>query len=106
MAESMQLRKFLAPELVFGVGSRSLVGRYAKNLGGRKVLVVSDPGVVKAGWTQEVIDSLDKAGVAHSLFTGVTPNPKDDEVMAGVAVYMTERCDALVAVGGGSPIDC
>jgi len=106
MAEFVGLRKFLAPEFLFGVGSRLLAGRYAKNLGARKVLVVSDPGVVKAGWTQEVIDSLEKGGVAHALFTGVTPNPKDDEVMAGVAVYLSERCDALVAVGGGSPIDC
>ena len=100
------LRKFVAPEFVFGVGARRLAGRYAKNLGGRKILVVSDPGVVAAGWTRDVTDSLEEAGVPFALFTGVTSNPKSDEVMAGVAVYRAEGCNALIAVGGGSPIDC
>lgn len=106
MAEGLQLRKFLAPEFIFGAGARELAGRYAKNLGGRKILVVSDPGVVKAGWTKDVTDSLEAAGLPFVLFTGLTPNPKAEEVMAGVALYQAERCDALVAVGGGSPIDC
>ncbi|HBA87782.1 MAG TPA: alcohol dehydrogenase [Geobacter sp.] len=106
MAEGLGLRKFLAPEFIFGDGARRLAGRYAKNLGGRKILVVSDPGVVKAGWTKDVTDSLEEAGLPYVVFTAVTPNPKAGEVMAGVAFYQAERCDALVAVGGGSPIDC
>jgi alcohol dehydrogenase class IV len=100
------LRKFVAPEFVFGVGSRHLAGRYAKNLGGRKILVVSDPGVVAAGWTRDVTDSLAAAGLPFALFTGVSANPKVDEIMAGVALYRAEECNALIAVGGGSPIDC
>lgn len=100
------LRKFVAPEFVFGVGSRHLAGNYAKNLGGRKILVVSDPGVVAAGWTKDVTDSLEEAGLPFALFTGVTSNPKVDEIMAGVALYRAEECNALIAVGGGSPIDC
>ncbi len=106
MAEGFELRKFVAPEFIFGVGARHLAGRYAKNLGGRKILVVSDPGVVAAGWTKDVTDSLETAGIPFALYTGVTPNPKVEEVMAGVAVYRTEQCNALVAVGGGSAIDC
>jgi len=100
------LRKFVAPEFVFGVGARRLAGRYAKNLGGRKILVVSDPGVVAAGWTRDVTDSLEAEGLPFALFTGVTSNPKVDEIMAGVAVYRAEGCNAIIAVGGGSPIDC
>ncbi len=46
------LRKFLVPEVVFGVGARFLALQYIKNLGGRKVLMVTDPGVVEAGWAQ------------------------------------------------------
>lgn len=106
MANGFELRKFVAPEFVFGVGARHLAGRYAKNLGGRKILVVSDPGVVAAGWTKDVTDSLEAAGVPFALYTGVTSNPKAEEVMAGVAVYESEHCNAIVAVGGGSPIDC
>ncbi|MDA8428521.1 MAG: iron-containing alcohol dehydrogenase [Geobacteraceae bacterium] len=106
MSESFELRKFVAPEFVFGVGARRLAGRYAKNLGGRKILVVSDPGVVAAGWTRDVTDSLEAEGLPYALFTGVTSNPKADEIMAGVALYRSEHCNALIAVGGGSPIDC
>lgn len=106
MADGFELRKFVAPEFVFGVGSRLLAGRYAKNMGGRKVLVVSDPGVVAAGWTRDVTNSLEEAGLPYALFTAVTPNPKVEEIMAGVAVYESEQCNMLVAVGGGSPIDC
>lgn len=106
MAEGLELRKFLAPEFIFGVGARLLAGRYAKNLGGQKILVVSDPGVVKAGWTADVTKSLEEAGLSYVVYTGVTPNPKVAEVMAGVALYRAERCNAVVAVGGGSPIDC
>ncbi len=58
MAEGFELRKFVAPEFIFGVGARSLAGRYARNMGGRKVLIVSDPGVIAAGWTKDVTDSL------------------------------------------------
>jgi alcohol dehydrogenase class IV len=106
MSEGFELRKFVAPEFIFGVGARHLAGRYAKNLGSRKILVVSDPGVVAAGWTRDVTDSLEAAGLPFALFTGVTSNPKVDEIMAGAAVYRSEGCNALIAVGGGSPIDC
>ena len=53
------LRKFVAPEIVFGPGALSLAGRYARNLGASKVFLVTDPGVTKAGWTQAVVRSLE-----------------------------------------------
>ncbi|MGB8030458.1 MAG: alcohol dehydrogenase-like regulatory protein ErcA [Terracidiphilus sp.] len=101
-----ELRKFLAPEVVFGVGSLHLAGQYARNLGGSKALVVSDPGVVAAGWAQQVLASVERAGLTSVLYTKVTPNPRMNEATAGAAVYTEERCDIIVAVGGGSAIDC
>jgi alcohol dehydrogenase class IV len=106
MSEGFQLRKFVAPEYIFGVDARLLAGRYARNLGGRKVLVVSDPGVASAGWTGDVTASLEAAGVAFEMFTSVTPNPRAEEVMAGAGLYREKGCNAIVAVGGGSPLDC
>lgn len=106
MPSELELRKFVAPEYVFGVGARRLAGRYAKKLGARKVLVVSDPGVVAVGWTKDVTDSLDEEGIPYALFTDVSPNPRAAQVMAGAEFYSTERCNAIVAVGGGSPMDC
>lgn len=101
-----ELRKFVAPEFIFGVDARKLTGRYAKNFGARKVMVVTDPGVMAAGWTQDVIATLDAADLDYTLFSAVSSNPRAEEVMAGAELYRSEGCNAIVAVGGGSPMDC
>jgi alcohol dehydrogenase len=101
-----ELRKFVAPEFIFGINARNLAGRYAKNFGARKVLVVTDPGVLAAGWTDEVLATLRDEGLEYALFSSVTSNPKAEEVMQGAGLYQREGCNAIVTVGGGSPIDC
>lgn len=106
IAVVQELRKFVAPEFIFGVGARFQVGRYAKHMGASKVLVVSDPGVIAAGWTADVIENLKEEGLQTELFSAVTPNPKDHEVMRGVELYEEAGCDTIVAIGGGSPVDC
>jgi alcohol dehydrogenase len=106
MEELAKLRKFVAPEYIFGVGARHYAGRYARNLGGQRALLVSDPGVAAAGWMRQVGDSLEKAGLTVTIFTGVSPNPRIEEVMAGAEMYRSGNCNILVAVGGGSTIDC
>ena len=103
---ALSLRKFVAPEFLFGEGALELTGQYAANLGATKPLVVTDPGVRAAGWTDAVCDTLAAAGLEHTLFEGVTPNPRGDEVMEGAELYREHKCDALIAVGGGSPMDC
>lgn len=103
---TVDLRKFVAPEFIFGNGSRFLAGRYAKNLGARKAFVVTDPGVIDAGWTAQVISSLEEQGLNYALFSSVTSNPRAEEVMEGARLYRSEECNVIVAVGGGSPIDC
>lgn len=100
------LRKFVAPEFVFGIDARKLAGRYARNFGARKVLLVSDPGVLAAGWGDDVIASLQEAGLEYAVYSSVTSNPKVHEVMAGAEFYRQAGCNAIVAVGGGSPMDC
>src|SRR6266403_2072423 len=101
-----ELRKFVAPEIMFGVGALHLAGRYGRNLGGNKALIVSDPGVLAAGWVQQVLVSVAGAGLESTLFTRVTPNPRIEEVAAGAVVYAEQGCDIIVAVGGGSVMDC
>jgi len=102
----LDLRKFLAPETVFGIGAGRLTGRYARNLGARKVLLVTDPGVASQPWFPDIKASLDEAGVEHVLFSDIRANPRDSDVMRGAALYQAQGCDAVVAVGGGSPMDC
>jgi len=102
----LELRKFVAPELVFGVDARRLAGRYASNLGAKRVLLVTDANVAAAGWARDVEESLQAAGITSCHFADISPNPRDNEVMRGALAYANYDCDSLVAVGGGSVIDC
>jgi len=102
----MKLRKFVAPEFIFGPGAAQLTGQYAANLSIKKALVVSGPVLEEIGTLGQVVDSLREEGVQAVPYTGVTPNPRDSEVMAGAELYRQTGCDAIVAVGGGSPMDC
>ena len=102
----LNLRKFLAPEIVYGQGAINLSGRHAKSLGASKVFIVTDPGVREAGWTSVVEKSLRDSGISYTIFDLVTENPKDHEVMIGVDICRNEGCDLIIAVGGGSPMDC
>lgn len=102
----LELRKFMAPEFIFGTGAADLVGQYVINFGARRVLIVTDPGVIAAGWGQRVFNTLDSKGVDFSVFSSVTPNPRAEEVAEGTAFYREQNCNMIVAVGGGSPMDC
>jgi alcohol dehydrogenase class IV len=104
--DEFELRKFVAPEFVFGFDARKLAGRYAKNFGARKVLVVTDAGVTAAGWADDVIDYLRAERLEYAVYNAVTSNPKVGEVESGADLYRREGCNAIVAVGGGSPMDC
>lgn len=101
-----ELRKFVIPEIVYGPGAIDIAGQYGLVYGARNVLVVTDPGVIAAGWADRAIAALDLAGISHVLFSGVSPNPRVEEVMAGAELHRSRGCDVIVAVGGGSPMDC
>ncbi len=106
MGQIHELRKFVAPEFVFGPGAALLAGQYSANLSIKKALVVTGPHLEALGWPGKVVDSLSNEGVESVVFSGVTPNPRDHEVMLGAEMFLREGCDAIVAVGGGSPMDC
>jgi len=105
-ASLLDLRKFLAPESVFGAGAAMLSGRYALNLGARKVLLVTDPVVSTQAWFSSILEGIRETGVGVEVFSQVHANPRDTEVMLGAEIYRSKGCDAIVAVGGGSPMDC
>ncbi len=70
-----------------------------------KVLIVTDAGLVKAGVAKRVTDALDQVGLGWSLYDGVEPDPTFAQVDAGLAQLQADRCDAVLAVGGGSSMD-
>lgn len=102
----LEIRKFVAPEYIFGLNSRLLAGEYSKKIGGRKLLVVTDPGIFNTPWLSEVKDSLSRNDIKYEIFSSVSPNPRDYEVMQGAEVYKQSRSNFLLAIGGGSVIDC
>ncbi len=105
-ANCMDLRKYLLPEIVIGDNSSYLTGKYAKNYNAQKVLLVTDSGIINAGWTSDVERSLENNSIEYIMYSNITPNPKDYEVEEGAELYIKEKCDLIIAVGGGSVIDC
>ncbi|WP_292423517.1 alcohol dehydrogenase-like regulatory protein ErcA [Methanoregula sp.] len=103
---SFELRKFVAPELLFGNGARHYAGRYVKNFGAKNVLLVTDEGIRKTGMIEEIGADLTESGVSFEIFSEVMPNPRAENVMQGAEIFRQAGCSALVAVGGGSVIDC
>lgn len=97
--------KYLVPEIVFGAGVLDEVGHAARRLGAVRPLLVTDDGIMAAGWGEQAQQHLADSGLCATTWSGVTPNPKDHEVVAGARAYVESGCDVVVAVGGGSAID-
>jgi alcohol dehydrogenase class IV len=100
-----RVSKFVIPEVIFGIGTLTEVGSAVRRVGGRRPLLVSDPGVLAAGWVDRALPYLSDVRVEWRLWHDLTPNPKDVEVQAAVESYAESGCDALLAIGGGSCID-
>ncbi len=91
--------------IVFGPGAAAQLADHVTRLGGTRVLVVADPGVVKAGIVAKLTATLEAAGLPTRVFDGVAPNPVEQNVFDGVAAYKAHQADLIVSVGGGSPLD-
>ncbi len=91
--------------LVFGNGTLSRVGELACGFGGKRVLVVSDPGIVKAGYAARAEDFLKEAGLSVEIFGHVRENPSTEDVDACVKVAREFKTDLIIGLGGGSSMD-
>jgi len=98
---------FGIPSVVqFGPGAARKAGEVAKGFGANKVFFISDKGVRSAGLTEPVLGSLRDAGLEVLEFYDVQPNPPDSDVAAAAALARQFGSDVIVALGGGSAIDC
>lgn len=93
------------PQVLDGRGSQSKIGGCIQTRGCKKALIVTDEVLVKLGMVQKCIDSLSAAGVQHTIFDKVEPNPPYTSVEAGYKLYNSSGCDCIIAIGGGSPMD-
>ena len=72
----------------------------------KRLLVVTDKGLMKAGLLEPMFKSFTEAGLEYTLYDGTVPNPTVDNIKEAVKLYKENNCQALVAFGGGSSMDC
>jgi len=96
---------FLVPaKIISGIDVINELGEHIQGKG-TKALLVTDQFMLQSGNVKKVTAVLDKANIAYAIYDGVNSEPTDKIVETGVTLYKAEKCDFLIALGGGSPID-
>ncbi|MBE7472794.1 MAG: iron-containing alcohol dehydrogenase [Anaerolineales bacterium] len=102
----MNIRSFEIPTVMkHGLGAINALADEAKALGMKRPLIVTDPGVVKAGLLDRTIKPLQAANLDYVVFDKVVPNPPIALVNEAADIYQREDCDGLIGLGGGSSMD-
>lgn len=94
------------PQVISGQGSIYRLPRQIKNDAVKKVLIVTTAGFIKRGSLKGLLDELETENIAYAIFDAVQPDPSVECIEATVNVYRKEACEAIIAVGGGSVMDC
>jgi 4-hydroxybutyrate dehydrogenase len=92
-------------KIVLGPGALQRVPAQVERLKMKRPLVVTDAGVVKAGLAERLLTVLRDAKIAFEVFDKVEPNPTEKDAFDGVAFFKEKRCDGVIGIGGGSPLD-
>lgn len=100
------MNRFVLNETSYhGSGAIKAIPEEIEARGFKKILIVSDPDLIKFGVTDKVTDLLYSAGIPFAVFSEIKPNPTIENVQAGVKAYKECGADAIVAIGGGSSMD-
>ncbi len=92
--------------VIFGAGSLASLGSVVQDLGGRRVLLVTDPGLKQIGVSEAAAEVLRAAGIAVHVFDQVPQNPTTADVDRCTEFARPWKADLLVGLGGGSSLDC
>ena len=95
----------IPPRVIIGSGSSAQVGEECRKLGVKKGLIVTDQFIVKLGILEGIKKALEQNKVQFAIYDGVATEPTTDYVEEGLRIYKENKCDFVLAVGGGSPID-
>lgn len=95
----------VAPAIHFGYGVADRAGALTSELGVSRVLIVTDSGVRAVGISGQIEAALAASGIAFDVYDQVSPNPRDYECLAAAELARATGAEAIVAIGGGSPID-
>lgn len=94
------------PKYLEGPGKIKELGSFLKEKNINDVLVVTGSGMVRRGQVKPMLDGFDAAGIRYTVQTFDHPDPSSDDVELGYKTYKEHGCKAIVALGGGSRIDC
>jgi alcohol dehydrogenase class IV len=89
----------------YGPGAMKDLTVIVKESGFKKGLIVTDNGIVKVGLADQLKEYFNEVGIETVIFSDVKSNPTEENVMDGTQVYKDARCDFIVGLGGGSPLD-
>ncbi|MEA2101805.1 MAG: iron-containing alcohol dehydrogenase [Thermodesulfobacteriota bacterium] len=102
----MNFIPWIEPIIIDGPGSVKRLPAVIKKKGLTNVLVVTDPGLMGLHLLDSLFESLNSTGIKYSLYDQVQPNPTIDNIEAALKTYNANNCQAIIAFGGGSPMDC
>ena len=94
------------PTLLEGPGAIRKLPEFIKSKGLKKVLIVTDKGLMGLHLLDSLFEELDKAGVEYVVYDGTQPNPSIENIEDARALYVDNNCQGVIAFGGGSPMDC
>lgn len=98
--------QYIFPTIIlYGENSINEIPNRIKNLGLKNCLIVTDPGLIKIGIADKITSLFENANLGFSLFSNVHANPIEEDVIQGVRQFKNSKCDSIVALGGGSPMD-
>jgi alcohol dehydrogenase len=96
----------LPTKIEYGIGVSEKLTEFLKALESPKVLIVTDKGIEASGLLPAITNQLSQGKLDYEIFSEVESNPKDYNVHEGTKIANRLQADCLVAIGGGSPIDC
>lgn len=94
------------PQLLEGPGAIRQLPEFIRSKGLKKVLVVTDKGLMGIHLLDSLFEELDKAGVEYAVYDGTQPNPSIQNIEDARQLYLDNGCEGIIAFGGGSPMDC
>lgn len=104
--ENLKIHTFYSPnKIILGMNTTSMVPEEILKLGGGRLLLVTDPGVVQAGLSLRVEESLKKENLDYVLYDAVEPEPPARVIDGGADIFKSERCSTILGLGGGSSLD-
>jgi alcohol dehydrogenase class IV len=104
--KNLTTHTFYSPnKIILGMNTTSIVPEEIKKLGGGRLLLVTDPGVVQAGLISPVEDSLKTQNIDYVLYDAVEPEPPARVIDRGADIFQSERCGIILGIGGGSSLD-